>query len=69
MKEEPCSLIIAPMPDTKHRIMYWKPPRTDTHLLKVSSKKPFDGLKQCLFPFNVRWNHFLCTAASAQTLN
>lgn len=39
MKEEPCSLIIAPLPDTKHCIMYWKVLHTDTHLLKASSKR------------------------------
>ncbi len=36
MKEEPCSLITAPMPDAKHCIMYWKLLHTDTHLLKAS---------------------------------
>lgn len=28
MMEEPCSLIIGRMPDTKHGVMYWKLQRT-----------------------------------------
>lgn len=54
MKEEPCSLIIAPMPDTKHCIMYWKLLHTDTHLLKASSKKAFDRL-------NSAFSSLMCT--------
>lgn len=41
MKEEPCTLIIAPMPDTKHCIMYWKLLHTNTHI-KSEFKKASD---------------------------
>ena len=84
MKQEPFSLIINPMPDTKHCIMYWKPLPTNTRLLKADPKKKkakakekekekkkkgFDRLNGACCLFNVRWDHFVGTEARGETLN